>query len=287
MSMYIDESFVRDYRGDFVLEYQRESSLLRNAVRWESGIRGYSTTFQRIGAGVATTKGRHAVIPPMNQDHTPVTCTLQDFYAGDFVDRLDELKIKHNERRAIARGGAAALGRKIDEQIFEALDSTTTTGVTISLTSEATVRNGLMAMLEALWSNDVPNDGQIYAALSPRLWAAASVVEEFASSDYVGTEGQVLRTGAPTGGRWKMWNGALWTMHTGLPGKGTSAAKSYAWHKPAVGYASGQDPIADVTWHGDRAAHFINHMMSGGACLIDANGVVEGTSDDTAAIPSS
>ena len=31
---------------------------------------------------------------------------------------------------------------------------------------------------------------------------------------------------------------------------------------------------SDITWHGDRAAHFVNNMMSQGACLIDPAGVV-------------
>ena len=45
-------------------------------------------------------------------------------------------------------------------------------------------------------------------------------------------------------------------------------------HKTAVGHASGHEVATDVTWHGDRAAHFVNSMMSQGACLIDPQGVV-------------
>jgi hypothetical protein len=31
----------------------------------------------------------------------------------------------------------------------------------------------------------------------------------------------------------------------------------------------------DITWHGDRAAHFVSNSMSQGACLVDGDGVVE------------
>jgi hypothetical protein len=41
-----------------------------------------------------------------------------------------------------------------------------------------------------------------------------------------------------------------------------------------VGHAAGADVTTDVTWHGDRASHFVNNMMSQGAALIDASGVV-------------
>jgi hypothetical protein len=32
---------------------------------------------------------------------------------------------------------------------------------------------------------------------------------------------------------------------------------------------------SDITWHGDRAAHFVAHSMSQGAGLIDKRGVVK------------
>ena len=94
---------------------------------------------------------------------------------------------------------------------------------------------------------------------------------------------------------WRRWMNTLWTAHTGLPNAGSSAsAKGFIWHKNAVGYATGafagnaaqnQAVQADITWHGDRAAHFINHMMSGGACLIDDSVVFELDLDDSSALP--
>ena len=41
---------------------------------------------------------------------------------------------------------------------------------------------------------------------------------------------------------------------------------------------------SDITWHGDRAAWFVNNMMSQGACLIDAAGVVRIKVTDAAEI---
>jgi len=156
------------------------------------------------------------------------------------------------------------------------------------------VRNSLLQMVEALDANDVPNDGMRYALLTPRAYAMAMTVKEFASSDYVGANGMPFREGIRSNGKWLSWMNVMWGAHTGLPGQGTGTAKVFAWHKSAIGYASaksagnvagGSGVSADITWHGDRAAHFINHMMSGGACLIDDGGVIEGGLDDTAAIP--
>ena len=90
----------------------------------------------------------------------------------------------------------------------------------------------------------------------------------------------------------------LWTVHSGVPNVGTATSKIFVWNKSAIGYAAGKTPAnlagtmsgetsigADITWHGDRAAHFVNHAMSGNSVMIDDGGVIEGNLNDTAAIP--
>ena len=296
MSTSIDQAFIRDYEADVHLQYQRMGGYLRNCVRTKNNILGKSTTFQKVGKGTATTKARHGVITPMNQDHTPHECTLADFYAGDWVDKLDEAKTNIDERMVLAQSGSYALGRKVDDQIITFLDTTSEDVVTITVTSSAAIRNGLLQMVEGLNTNDAPNDGNRYGILSPRMWSQAMTVKEFVSSDFVGMNGLPYTEGAAFGQRFKDWMGVKWQMHTAVPGLGTATAKSFVWHKNALGYATGKHAnnvaeneavSADITWHGDRAAHFINHAMSGGAVLIDSTGVIEGNSDDTTAIATS
>lgn len=267
--------------------------MVLQCVRRKDGVVGSSTTWQKIGKGTATTKARHAQITPMNQDHTAIECTLSDFYAGDWVDKLDETKIMHDERMAIAEGGANALGRKVDDQIFTALDDTSLTD-TFAYTNKATIHVQLLEFIEQLAENDVPFDGNVYFALTPHMWAAAMLVEQFASSRYVTTAPYMQ--GFPTKPGMISYLGANWFQHPGLPGRGTASAKGFGWHKNAIGYANAANALnvagngavaADITWHGDRAAHFVNHMMSGGAALIDGTGVIELASDDTASLPTS
>lgn len=296
MSTSVDTSFVKQYERDVHHLFQRQGGHLKVAVRFKDNVVGKTTTFQKIGKGTATTKARHGVITPMNQDHTAITCTLEDFYAGDWVDTLDEAKINHDERMAIAQGGAWALGRKCDNQILTVLDGTTESSITWTVTSAAAIRNGLLQMSEALDDNDVPNDGNRYGTLSPRAWSMAMTVEEFSSADYVTSGNMSFESGAPMADRWKDWMGVKWKVHTDTPGKGTATSKPFVWHKNAVGYAAGKNAknvagnsgvAADITWHGDRASHFVNHWMSGGSCLIDTTGVIEANVDDTASLPTS
>ena len=299
MSTTINNAFITQYERDVHDVFQRDGSVLKPTVRYKSDVVGSVATFQKIGTGVATTKARHGTITPMNQTHTAISTTLADFYAGDWVDKLDEAKINIDERMAIARGGAKALGRKVDSQIFTTLDSTSQSTVTIAVGTSAAVRNGLLGMIKALIANDAYDPGNMYGVMSPTLWAMASTISEFASSDYVGTDGMPYKGGAAVG-NYKRWAQVLWTVHSGNPGVATSTSKVFLWNKTAVGYAAGKTPAnlagtmsgetsigADITWHGDRAAHFVNHAMSGNSVMIDDGGVIEGNVDDTAAIPTS
>lgn len=278
MSTSVDQSFVKQYEKDVHEAFQRRGSFLLQTIRRKPKVKGHTTTFQRIGKGVATTKARHGQITPMNQSHTPVTCTLEDFYAGDWVDKLDEAKTNHDERMVVANGGSWALGRKADEQIYAALDGTTSF---VGTHSGGVTRALFLQAVETLDDNDVPNDGNRWGQLTPRQWAQAMTIKEFASADFVGDKPYM------TGARPRTYLGVNWFSHSGLPGKGTNQARGMLYHSSAVGYGTGMGITADVTWHGDRAAHFVNHYMSGGACLIDPEGVVEIRTDDTAAIPAS
>lgn len=296
MSTSITTAFITDYNTRVHEAYQRRAAYLMSAVRHKANVIGSTSVFYIMGKGTAVTKARHGTITPMNQAHTSATATLADFYAGDWVDKLDEAKVNIDERQLIADGGAMALGRKVDDQIIAAMNGTSTSTPAWTLSAAANVRNELLGMTETLWANDVPNDGMVYGLLTSKAWAHAMTVQEFSRSDWVGSDGLPFTQGTPTGGKWKDWQGVKWGMHTGLPGHGTSSANVYVWHKSSIGYASaksagnvaGNGPVsADITWHGDRASHFVNHLMSGGAVLIDANGVVESSLDDTTALATS
>ena len=297
MSTSITTAFVAQYESEVHHLFQRYGGILRSTVRTKPNVVGSTTTFQKIASGAASTKARHGVITPMNVVHTTAVATLADFYAGDWVDRLDEAKINHDERQALAKAGASALGRKVDDQILTALDGTTQTTVTFTLTSKGTVENALLDWAQTLNENSVPNDGERFALLTPFAWTCAMKLDSFANSQWVGPDGTPYAHGGAPLMKWKDWNGVRWSVHTGIQGVGTATAKMFMWHRNAVGYATGAHPNnmgesgypaeirADIQWHNDRAAHFINHWMSGGAVLIDDTGVVECDVDDTGTVP--
>lgn len=264
----VDDAFVKQFEGEVHEAFQRQGSKLRHTVRKRGNVKGSSTTFQKIGKGVATTKARHGAITPMNLDHDPVECTLSDWYAGDWVDKLDEIRLEHDERRVIANAGAWALGRKSDEQIVTALDATTNE---VAASASGLTKAKIYEAYETLGDNDVFEAGKMYALVGYQQWTNLLDIAEFVSSDYIGAgELPFVQLGTEA----KRWMGTIWMTHSGLPLSG-SDRKVFWYRDDSVGHAAGSEVTTDITWHGDRAAHFVNNMMAQGACLIDEDGVVE------------
>lgn len=280
MSMDVDDAFVRQYEAEVHEAYQRQGSMLSPTVRRKTNVVGESTTFQKVGKGSASTKTRHGKVPLMNISHNPVLCPLQDFYAGDFVDKLDELKIIHDERQVTVNAGAFALGRKTDNLIITAAgttSNTTATGVTLTDGMKLTDATTLM---QIFGDADVPDDGSRWAIVGWHQWNHLMNVEQFASADYV--------AGAMFDGRAvkpKQWLGFNWmpmsTSDGGLVKADASHTTCLFYHMTALGHASGVEVQTDITWHGDHAAHFVNNMMSQGSCLIDENAVYALSFHDT------
>ncbi len=275
MSTSIDQAFIKQFEREVHEAYQRQGSKLRNTVRTISNVNGSTAVFQKVGKGTASTKSTHGMVPVMNLDHSNIEVTLQDYYAGDWVDRLDELKVNIDERQVIANAGAYALGRKTDELIIDALDSASTN--TIVDANVGLTKNKVLEAFETFGEKDVPDDGQRYCVVGWKQWSELLSLEEFVNSDYVGADALPFASITQA----KMWLGTIWIPHSGLPIDGNDIRSCFWYHRTAVGHAAASDVTTDVSWHGDRAAHFVNNMMSQGAGLIEENGIITINCDET------
>jgi hypothetical protein len=192
----------------------------------------------------------------MNQDHTAIPCTLADFYAGDWVDKLDEAKTNIDERMAIAQGGAWALGRKTDDQIITALGTTTQTASNWTVTSQAAIRNSAINMVRRCSPTTCRTMVRSSVFSPAKAWAFLMTVDEFKRSDYLGTQSNGLPyvEGAPVM-RFKNWMGVNWGLHTGVVRCGhlylprclctTSRLRAM---RPAPSRATSRRPTAVLRW---------------------------------------
>ncbi len=275
MSTTIDQAFIKQFEREVHEAYQRQGSKLRNTVRTISDVNGSSAVFQKVGKGTASTKSTHGMVPVMNLEHTSVEVVMQDFYAGDWIDRLDELKLNIDERQVIANAGASALGRKTDELIIDALDNASAN--VISDSNIGMTKSKILEAFELFGEADIPDDGQRFCVVGWKQWSELLSIDEFVNADYIGADALPFSSVTQA----KMFLGTVFIPHSGLPIDGNDVRSCYWYHKTAIGHASASDVQTDVTWHGDRAAHFVNNMMSQGAGLIDEAGIITIQCDET------
>jgi hypothetical protein len=264
MANTIDQAFIKQFETEVHLAYQRMGSKIRNTVR-TSNVTGSTARFQKIGTGAASTKSRNGNVTAMELAHTYAEVTMADYYAAEYIDKLDELKININERQAVAQSAAAALGRKTDELLTAAMDAGAN-ATQIADISGALDKADLLTLFQTFGTADIPEDGQRYLAMSPAGFADLFNITEFASSDYVGPQN------LPFAG------GMTMKEFLGFKIYSTSAVaggKNFAYHTSAVGLGVNADVSTEINYVAEKVSHLATSMMSMGAVVIDDNGVYE------------
>lgn len=265
MSTSVDTAFIQLYEAEVKAAYQREGSLLRGTVRTRTQASAERIYFPKLGKGRATTKARHADVTPMNLEHDRVFADMEDYYAPEYIDDLDQAKINWTLRSEYARASAWALGRKTDGIIIDALDLTTNTYSSAAHGSSAgELTLGVTNTIsERLNDRDVPQDRMRMAVISPNTLSELLEIEGATSSDFV--REQLLTTGQKPA----FWMGFNWIVHTGLP----DGVKGYFYHMPAVGHGICADIKSSVDWIAQKKAWLVDSWMSMGAVIIDVDGV--------------
>ena len=271
MANTIDTAFIKQFESEVHIAYQRMGSKLRGTVRTAGNVAGSVVRFQKIGTGSASTKSRNGNITPMELTHTTVEATMTDHYAAEYIDKLDELKTNIDERQAVATSAAAALGRKTDELLYAAMDSGANS-TQIHDTSSALEKADLLSLFETFGTANIPEDGNRYLAMHPKGYADLFLINEFASSDFVGEQNLPFAGGM--------------TMKEFLGFKifstsAITAGKNMAYHTSAVGLGVNADVSTEVNYVAEKASHLATSMMSMGAVVIDDNGVYEVLDNNT------
>ena len=269
MSTSISTAFIKQFESEVHMAYQRMGSKLRNTVRQVNNVKGSQARFQKVGTGTAVSKSRHAQVPPMDISHSTVDVTLSDFYAADYVDRLDELKTNIDERQVLSQSAAAALGRKTDQTIIDVLDAGSNSNNVAHGSAGLTLAKAF-TVYEAFGSGDIPDDGQRYFVVSSAGWADLLQLDQFSRAEYVG-EAQLPYAGGLTA---KRWLGFMWFTHSGLSISGTTR-ECHAYHRSALGTAMGSEIRTEVNYIPEKVSNLITSYMSLGSTMIDNNGAIK------------
>lgn len=278
MSIQISNAFIQAFSAEVHMLYQQEMALLRQCVDLSPNspnLVGTSDRVQRLGLGNMTSKGRHAPIPSMNLDHDYVDIPVEDFYALEWLDELDEQKTNVNWRMRYARAFAMAAGRKTDDVIITALDSTTSTGVPVNFGGPVSglTKAKIVRAASLLNQREVPQMER-YFVIGPEEFADMFSISEFGNGFFVQTkpyqDGQVPQ----------QFLGFNWILSNRLPISGTTRT-CFAFQRSAINLAVGKELSIDVFWDGERRSWGTSAAMSIGSELIQDEGVVEVLCDES------
>ena len=266
MASSITNAFITQFEAEVHMAYQRMGSKLKNLVRTVNGVNGSTVKFQKVAKGTANTKARHAEVVAMDLAHTAVSATLTDYYAADYVDKLDELKVNIDERQVVAQSAAYALGRKTDAVLIAVLDAATSIAANVSSSATGMTLIKAKNMMEVFNGLDVPDDNQRYWVVGPKQWSDLLSVDQFSRVEYVGPNELPF----PSGFTAKRWMGFLFFVHSGLSTSGSNRL-NLAFHKSAIGLGIGSDVRTEVNYIPEKVSHLITSMLSLGSVEIDGN----------------
>ena len=253
-----------------------------NAVTQRNNVTGDTYKFRAMGKGLANQKASQADVTPMDISHSLITATLGNWNAPEYTDIFDDAEVNFDEKSELAHTIAGALHRRQEQIIIDAMDAATP-GATIATSVGGADTNmnieKVVAASKELNDAGVPIDQDRHIMTSAQGLQFMLLETQVGSADYNSV--QSLMTGTLD-----YWMGFHWHIiesrdEGGLTVAAGDVRQNYAWHKSAVGLATGLDIRTDVNWIAQKTSWLCNGMMKCGAAIRDTAGLILINADET------
>lgn len=279
MSVNIPDVAITEFIADLHTEFRSMGFLTKNTMRTKTNVRGRTVQFPVLQQGLALRKALQDDVVPMNVDYDPVTLTLQDWYAAEYTDIFSQSDVNWDDKMELVQVCTRAIGRRSDQLAIDALAAAAptavgdfTTGFTWDLFREAfSTLRGQGAI-----------GGEMHALIPASAEAQLLDEAQITSSDFVNNK--VIAGANGIDGNRIM--GVIFHVipdmaEGGLP-LATANRRSYIYSKEALAYASGLDLDVHVDWVAQKTSWLVNALLKANAAVIDARGVVEVRTLETA-----
>jgi hypothetical protein len=284
----ISQSFVTMFSDDVKQAYQQMSSKLVDSVRVVRNVTGSTYKFHKLSKGGSIkNKARFEDLTAMSDtsksftgspagvytggtaQNSIVTATLNNFHSAEYVDDLDLFKTNIDLRSTFSTAIASALSRAVDQEIIDTLNTNATTDQSPFNIAGLTKAN-LLLVHERLNSLDVPANDRVLV-ISP-----AALTDLLTDTNLVSAADGQIANGALATGFIPSVFGFRVVISNLLSNSGTTAGvrTCFAMQKEAVGLALAQDITTRIDYVPQKASSIVLGSMSGGAAVIDTDGVV-------------
>lgn len=280
MAQGISSAFVTLFEAEVKQAYQAKRALA-GLTRERMNVEGSIVKFPKIGRGLATLRIPQTDVTPMNVSYSQATATLQDWNAAEYSDIFHQQKVNFEERQELVQVVSAAIGRRLDQLVLDAL-AATTTSLTVSNDIGATDSNMNVAKLrrakQLLDTANVPPDNRVCLIHAKGL---EGLLGETAttSADYNSVKALVQ-------GELNTFLGFKFVTigdrtEGGLAVDGNLDRTCFAFHRDAVGLGVGMNMRTEINYVPEKTSYLVNGMFSAGAVEIDAEGIVKITARES------
>ena len=269
MSLNIDKVYQDAYDAEVKRAYG-QVGMLQGTVYTKTGVVGKSVYFRKKGKGMATQHIANATRTAMNVDFNQVQCTLQDWEAFDYVDKMSMKKINFTEVKELAEVAGDALGLRKDQIIIDAINAGyDSSNMKFGTSGSALTVAALIDASTALDNNGVPSDDRYFIHTAKQKSDLLNTTP-VTSADYNSV--QTLVSGKINDFLGMKFICIAKREEGGLPNDGTNDI-GFIYHKRAVGFALGQEVQTEMSWVAERGAWLVGGDFSAGAVVIDDDGI--------------
>ena len=281
MSNTLSAAAIAQFDAEVKQAYQGTAKL-RNTVRVRTGVVGGTHRFPKLGKGAATLRIPQTDVVPMNVAHSNQTATLQDWNAAEYTDIFNQAAVNFDERRELAEVIAAAIGRREDQLILDALDAANgAANVSTDIGGVGTNINSAKFRRAKKLLDDV---GVPTGKGNRTIVISASGLEALLGDPDASTVDKNLIKALFDGeiSHWVGFEVVVIETRTegGLPLAG-AVRTSFAYDRRALGLAIGLDFRTEVNYIPIKTSWLANGIFKAGAVSIDALGIIEIASTET------
>ena len=272
-----DTAFQRMYRQEFVAGFEKRQSLVRHSVITETEVRGNEAVFLVADSGGATavTRGVNGDIPTRPDNLNQFTATLKEWHDVPERTNFNIFASQGDGRKIMQQTSMSVINRKIDDDIYAALDNATNTWGAAAVATLTLVTKAKTKLGNAFATHDAP----VFATITPAFHGYLMGIKEFASADYVNMK--------PFEGVGKdrafSWFGVNWIVDANLTGAGSADATCFMYSRNAIGHACDMERVQTFVGYDDKNdkswARCSTYM---GSKLLQNSGVVKMPHDDSA-----
>lgn len=272
MAVGISNAFVQLFDAEVKQAYQ-SSRALAGLTRERANVEGNQVKFPKIGKGTATVRVPQTDVTPLNVTYSQVTATMSDYIAAEYSDIFSQQKVNFDERRELVAVVGAAIGRRMDQLVLDALNASSTSLTVATSIGGAASNMNIEKLIEAkklLDANNVPSEGRCMIIHANTL-AGLLGETEVQSSDFNTIKALVS-------GEVDTFMGFKFVTlgdrdEGGLPLPSTRTC--FAFHKDAVGMGIGMNQKSEINYIAEKTSFLVSSMFSAGAVAIDDEGIVK------------